>query len=194
MDRATAIADARYWVKQQAVYIDTETTGFKPDDRVVDVSVVDFDGVVLFDTLINPCKPIDPEASAVTGITDDMVKDAPTFLQVWARLAAVLKDRTVITYNASFDTRLLRQSAEASGIGIGWSDWCEDRVHFACAMLAYADYYGDWNDYRHNNRWQKLSLAAQQCGIAVPADLHRARADAELARLVVLHMANTEDK
>jgi len=194
MERTAAILTAQQWIKTQPVYIDTETTGFRNDDRVVDIAVVDFDGVVLFETLVNPCKPIDPEAAAITGITDETVKDAPNFLQVWARLANVLKDRLVITYNADFDTRLLNQSAQAAGVLDDWLVWQRDHIQFECAMLLYADYYGDYNDYRHSNRWQKLSVAAQQCGIAVPADLHRARADAELARRVVLHMAKAEEK
>jgi DNA polymerase III epsilon subunit-like protein len=179
------------WLKSSPVFIDTETTGLNyTDDQIVDLCVIDTDGVVLFDTLIKPTKPIDPDAAIITGITDEMVKDAPTFLQVWARLANVLKNRLVITYNASFDVRMLAQSARAAGILDYWVDFNGEFIRFDCAMLLYAEHYGDWNEYRHSYRWQKLSAAARQCGIDVPPDLHRARADAELARKLVLHMAS----
>lgn len=188
---AQSAITAAAWLARRPLFIDTETTGLNyTDDQIVDLCVIDTDGVVLFDTLIKPTKPIDPDAAILTGITDEMVKDAPTFAQVWDRLAAILTDRLVITYNASFDVRMLAQSARATGILEKWVDHNGAHVEFDCAMLLYAEHYGDWNEYRHSYRWQKLSAAARQCFIDVPTDLHRARADAELARKLVLHLAS----
>ena len=47
----------------------------------------------------------------------------------------------------------------------------------------------EWNDYHQSFRWQKLNFAARHFGIPIPPDLHRARADTELTRLVMLEMA-----
>ena len=56
-------------------------------------------------------------------------------------------------------------------------------------MKLYARFFGQWSDYWRNYKWQKLGEAALHCGLELPKDLHRARADAELARQVVFYMA-----
>jgi len=60
-----------------------------------------------------------------------------------------LEGRTVITYNAEFDRRLLTQSAAFAGV---------ETPHFLweCAMLKYAQFMGDWDRYRNAYRWHKL--------------------------------------
>ena len=64
------------------VIFDFETTGLSPfdGDRIIEMSavrVVNHKVVKEFATLVNPEQPISPDATAVNGITDDMVKDAP---------------------------------------------------------------------------------------------------------------------
>lgn len=60
------------------IYYDTETTGIKPGkDRLVEIAAFDPVQNRTFCTFVNPECPIPKEATAVTNITDDMVKDAP---------------------------------------------------------------------------------------------------------------------
>jgi DNA polymerase III epsilon subunit-like protein len=66
--------------------------------------------------------------------------------------------------------------------------WWYPENRWYCAMELYAFYYGDWDNYHGKYRWQRLSKAAMQCGIELQ-DTHRALADAELTRRIVLHMA-----
>lgn len=68
------------------IVFDTETTGVDSDKRAVDVALLEIDPVTLdilggCESLINPGIPIPPEATAIHGITDEMVKDAPTIEQ-----------------------------------------------------------------------------------------------------------------
>jgi hypothetical protein len=56
-------------------------------------------------------------------------------------------------------------------------------------MELYSAFYGDWNDYHGNYRWQRLANAVRQCGITLPAGIHRAHADAEMTRQIVAYMA-----
>lgn len=66
---------------------DSETTGMAPPAGLVEVATVDllvFPGPItrrgrMWTSLINPCAPIPPEASGIHDITEDMVKDAPSF-------------------------------------------------------------------------------------------------------------------
>ena len=57
--------------------------------------------------------------------------------------------------------------------------------------MMYADYYGEYDSDHGSNSWQKLSDAAEQCGLEWSREYqpHRALADADMARQVMNHMA-----
>lgn len=169
------------------VFFDTETTGLDCMAQVVEIAVVDVCGKVLLNTLVKPTVPIPPQATAIHGITDEMVADAPGFAEVRPELVTLLQDKTVVIYNAQYDLRLLRQTARAVGLentGPMIDSWC--------AMLVYAEHRGEWDSYHGNWRWATLERAARECKLEMPADLHRALADAELTRRLVIWMAGQE--
>lgn len=150
-DRAAAAQWARALLaKPDMAILDTETTGLGGDDEVLQVAVLDRDGRVLMATLLKPTGPIPPEATAIHGIGDDLVWWAPAFPEVRDRLEALLKHRSVVVYNAAYDRRLLAQTAVRHQVpeldASGWD----------CAMLQFAAFVGEWNDYRRGYRWQKL--------------------------------------
>ena len=184
-DRDEALTWAEKTMAGRPIFLDTETTGLDDADQVCDIAVVDFDGVILFETLVKPTVSIPRSATAIHGIDDQMVKDAPAFGDIAERLAAVLDGRQlVVIYNAAFDRKLLRQSARA----VGLADW-GFTTPTTCAMTWYAQFWGDWNDYHGNYKWQSLSAAARGCGLKIPDGIHRARVDCELTRQVVKFMA-----
>ena len=90
---------------------DFETTGLSwaEGDRVVQVAVVhlsskgDFEGE--WESFVNPQREI--AATEVHGITQEVVADAPTFLEVWPRLLSAFNNRIVVAHNASFDLGFL---------------------------------------------------------------------------------------
>lgn len=190
-DRNKAIVTARDWLAQDPVFLDTETTGLGDDAQLVEVAVVDGGGRVLFDQLVRPTIPIPPAATAVHGITDEMVASAPFFGDVAPLLWQVIARQRVVIYNAEYDLKVVRETRRANGLAasIGWPA--------SCAMLLYARFWGDWNFERGDYRWQKLAAAAGQCGVAgwqtrgfAPTlPQHRALGDAQVCRLVVLHVA-----
>lgn len=184
--KARAAARAAEILAARPVYLDTETTGLDGTAEICDLAVVDHDGTVLLDTLVRPTRPIPLGASRVHGITDEMVAAAPTFAEVLPRLVEVLAGRTLVIYNAAYDLRMMVQAERASGAEVrGYIP--AEAVH--CAMELYAEWWGEWNDYHGSFRWQKLGTAARQQRIELPADLHRARADAELTRRLLGAMA-----
>lgn len=94
--------------------IDLETTGVNPGtDRIVEIAIVKVltDGArIIKRKLINPQIPIPKTSSDVHGITDDMVKDAPTFKQVAQELKQVLDGCDIAGYNSNrFDIPLLME-------------------------------------------------------------------------------------
>jgi DNA polymerase III subunit epsilon len=93
-------------------FFDLETTGIKvATDRIVEISIVrqQVDGSTKIKTLrINPEMPIPPEVTEIHGITDEDVKDCPTFKQVARELAQFLDNCDLAGYNSNhFDIPLL---------------------------------------------------------------------------------------
>ncbi len=188
--RIAALAQLREWLAQQPVILDTETTGLDDMAQVCDVAVIDMKGNVLLDTLVRPTVPIPAEASAVHGITDEAVSGAPAFADLLPALKGVLTSQMVITYNAEYDLRLLRQSAAANGL-----DWdSQVPATWFCSMRWYATYRGEWNPARQSYRWHKLCDAARQCGVSLDGlRLHRALADVETTRRILLALARDRE-
>ncbi|HET6274607.1 MAG TPA: 3'-5' exonuclease [Candidatus Cybelea sp.] len=87
--------------------IDVETTGFSPVyDRVVEIAcaLVDGDRIVeRWATLVNPCIPIPPSATAIHGITDEMVADAPVIESALRHARRLSGERVVAAHCARFD-------------------------------------------------------------------------------------------
>ena len=70
-------------MKRRPIYYDTETTGVKPGkDRIIELAALDPVQDVRFSMLIHPECPIPAEASSISNITDEMVKDAPKIPEV----------------------------------------------------------------------------------------------------------------
>lgn len=184
-----AAATAREWLSRRPVFLDTETTGLD-GAQICDIALLDTDGGILLNTLVRPTVPI-PPAAAVHGITDADVAGAPPFRDVWLAIRKLLAGRDVVVYNAGYDQARLLDSARAVGLREDAEQFLYailPQLHRApvwrCAMQLYAGYRGEWNEKRGGWKWQKLGEAARQCGIELSADmrLHRALADAELAR------------
>ena len=94
------------------VVVDVETTGGSPlgGDRITEfcaVTVINGAIVDVFDTLINPQRPIPPAVTRLTRITWDMVRGAPTIRDVASRIAEVLRGHLFVAHNAAFDWRFV---------------------------------------------------------------------------------------
>lgn len=102
------------------IILDTETTSLRgasalpieQQPRITDLAAIKLDSklkeIGLLSTLINPGIPIPPESVEITGITDDMVKKAPTFTKVYPMLVDImLGERILIVHNLPFDRSVL---------------------------------------------------------------------------------------
>jgi len=166
---------AQLWLDKDVLILDTETTGLGDDAEIVEICLIANCGFIMLNTLIKPTKPIPPEATAIHGITDEMVAHAPTWRDVHGAVAALFFEQGFVAYNASFDARMIVQSARLNGLGDdGLCSFIEEYSH--CAMLAYAEYYGQESG-RGGYKWQKLAAAAEQQGITIEGVPHRALSD-----------------
>jgi len=157
-DRMSAARDARTWITSpRTVVLDTETTDLY--GYVVQIAVIRaHDRLVLLDTLINPEYPIEPDAQRIHGISAEMVKDAPTFAAIEPQLAAVLRGKRIVTYNASFDENILRNEIHrltGANAAAELNRWLRPK-RWRCAMEAYAAFCGQWSSYHGSYKWQPL--------------------------------------
>ncbi len=110
-------------LKSPIVFFDLETTGVDTaNDRIVEISMIKImpDGEEITRTRrLNPEMPIPAEATAVHGITDDDVKDAPTFAQVAKSLAQFIQGCDFGGFNSNrFDLPVLAEEFLRVGVDI----------------------------------------------------------------------------
>ena len=110
-------------LKNPLVFFDLETTGINiVKDRIVEISFVKVypNGKEESKTSrINPEMPIPPESTAIHGITDEDVKDCPTFKEIAKSLAAQIEGCDLAGYNSNrFDIPLLAEEFLRAGVDI----------------------------------------------------------------------------
>lgn len=184
-DRDAAILWARQILEQDFVVLDTETTGLDYDDEAVSIGLVSKAGDVLLDTLLCHEKRCGGWALKVHGITWEMTRDAPHFRDILPTFLGHLPSRGVLVgYNVTFDLRIIDQMSRRYGLAYGFKadELCHD------VTGAFAQFYGDWNDYHGSYTWKKLTFAARHFGIET-GGAHGAAADALMTLRVVEAMA-----
>ena len=93
------------------VVVDVEATGAKtPPNRLIELGAYKIRGGQIVDkflTLVNPEIPIPRFVASLTGISNDMVKQAPVFAEVAPRWLDFVSDSVLVAHNAPFDTSFL---------------------------------------------------------------------------------------
>jgi DNA polymerase-3 subunit epsilon len=99
--------------------VDVETTGLSAGngDRIVEIAVVaatQTTSELVFESLVNPERPVGEFTSSITQITDEMVKDKPTFGEIADDLLAELAGRVFVAHNVSFDWSFVSRELRAA--------------------------------------------------------------------------------
>ena len=102
------------------IVIDFETTGISPEHgaRATEVAAVLIsDGRIVgrYQSLMNAGVPIPPFIEALTGISNRMVRQAPSAASVMTQLADFIGDITLVAHNAAFDKKFLQSELERIG-------------------------------------------------------------------------------
>lgn len=173
-------------MEENYIVIDTETTGLNAaEDELLQVSIIDNEGAVLFDSYIKPTQHTEwAEAERINHISPDMVADSPTIEEVISEINDILKryDK-IVGYNVRFDADFLKHN------GAEFLNTAE----YADAMKMFAPIYGEWNDQRGSYKWQKLTTAAGYYGYnwSVHEEAHNSLGDC-YATLFVYNKINSD--
>ena len=101
--------------------VDVETTGGAAwrGHRIIDIGIVEVAGggiTAEYESLVNPGRAVPPMITSLTGITTDMVRDAPYFEHVADEIAGLLRGRVFVAHNAMFDWSFVsRELTDALG-------------------------------------------------------------------------------
>lgn len=110
---------------------DVETTGgFAANHRIIEIAVVIFDGaklVEVFSSLVNPLREIPGYIQQFTGITNEMVADAPTFDQISIELLRLFEGKIFVAHNVNFDFSFIESAFKQAGYGFSPQRLCTVR-------------------------------------------------------------------
>lgn len=100
------------------VAIDVETTGLSPVyNELIEISAIKYEKAKkkdTFSTLIKPKKEISDTITNITGITNEMVKNAPNIEQVMPKLIDFIGEYPIVAHNANFDYSFLQNNSQKS--------------------------------------------------------------------------------
>jgi DNA polymerase-3 subunit epsilon len=152
--------------------LDFETTGLSADyDRIIEVGVVKVKNKKIigsFQEFINPGMRIEGFITNLTGITNEMVKNADKSSKVMPRLRAFVGDELIIAHNASFDSRFFLAEMKRSKI--------HPKNDFLCSLLLARRMFQELNSH-------KLGVLCDYLGFENEAS-HRAIGDAKATHKV----------
>ena len=161
--------------------IDIETTGLSPAiEKITEIAIYLHDGEKITDsysTLINPERRISPYITQLTGITNEMVEDAPKFWEIAKDIITLTENRTFVAHNASFDYNFIR--SEFKSLGYNFS---RDRL---CTVKLSRKIIPGFKSYSLGNLCNSLHIIVN--------DRHRAMGDA-FATVKLFELLLTKDK
>src|ERR1700712_5659709 len=152
------------------VAIDVETTGLEAGtDEIIEIAAVKFMGDEVLETfqkLVKPRHSLPLKIARLTGISDEMLVDAPRFAEVAPDLVRFVKSYPLIGHSVGFDLKML------SAQGMRFPQPSYDTFDLATLLMPHAPAY-------------RLSALSAALGIAHD-EAHRALSDADVTRQVFL--------
>ena len=148
--------------------LDFETTGLSAGyDRPTEIALALMQGsevVETFQSLMNPGRSIPMDVQGLTGITNAMVRDAPSIAEVMREAAQFVGNRPLLAHNASFDRKFWSAELEALGV--------RARSDFACTMLVSRRIYPELSNHRLGTLGTHLRIPPNGRAHRAMADVH----------------------
>lgn len=107
-------------VRQRFVVIDIETTGNAPKkgDKMIQIAAVVIEEekiIERYTSFVNPGHEIPPFIEQLTGISNDLVKNAPTFDEIAEKITSLIEDSYFVAHNVNFDFSFLQEELKQAG-------------------------------------------------------------------------------
>ncbi len=119
------------------IVLDTETTGFKPEEghRLVEIGCIELVNHLAtgerFHVYLNPERDMPPEAFAVHGLSSEFLADKPLFNDIAADFVAFIGDSPLVIHNAAFDMHFLNWELKIAGYPVMPKDRAIDTLLMA---------------------------------------------------------------
>ena len=111
---------------QEFVAFDLETTGlYAQHDRIIEIGAVVLKNgreIERFQTFVDPERPLEKKIIELTGITDEMLRDAPKIEEVLPKFLEFVGGRVVVAHNSKFDTGFIRAECQRLGYEYNLTD------------------------------------------------------------------------
>lgn len=152
--------------------VDIETTGGNAGgSRITEIAILIHDGEKVtgrFESLVNPEKEIPLPIFALTGINNEMVRNAPVFDDISETVSQMLTDRIFVAHNVNFDYSFVRHQLEESGF-----KWTAKKL---CTVRAARKIRPGFGSYSLGNLCRSLGIPLE--------NRHRAGGDADATAIL----------
>ncbi len=160
--------------------IDIETTGNGvKGNRITEIAIFKYDGDTIIDeftSLVNPECDIPYFITGLTGIDNDMVRNAPKLEEITDKILDITKDTVFVAHNVNFDYNIIKNQLQELGIAFSRKKLCTIRLSRKLVPGLHS-----------------YSLGKLCTSLDIPlTDRHRARGDAHATVLLLKRMLNTE--
>lgn len=179
--RDHAILAAEKYITSGAYILDIKTTR-RGNSEIVEITIIRADGTILMSRLVKPSRPMPAAATAIHGITDGDVENAPIWPDIWLDVKRLIGDRCVIACNSPFARDMIANSC-------GRYPTLIENAHLAPIGLGtrWVDLMELWQCFSGLDHRVSLAKACTEANVKVGA--HRALADAEAARQLLHFIA-----
>ena len=183
---------------QEYVAFDLETTGLSSNqDRIIEIgAVVMKNGEELdrFQTFVDPHRPLEKKIVELTGITDEMLKGAPSIEKVLPKFLEFVGDRVLVAHNSDFDTGFIR--AECGRQGLAYNLTAADTLVLSQNMLPHLNKFKldivsnalSLPDFQHH----RAADDAVTCGLIMHALMKRMEEELDIHNLQAINDRMTE--
>ncbi|MGB5170281.1 MAG: exonuclease domain-containing protein [Eudoraea sp.] len=159
--------------------VDIETTGNGiKGNKITEISIFIFDGkkvIKEYTSLVNPKSEIPYFITGLTGIDNDMVRNAPVFEEIAPKILALLEDMIFVAHSVNFDYNVIKEELKNIGLPFSLKKLCTVRLSRRL-LPGYSSY----------------SLGKLCSSLNIPlTDRHRARGDAEATVLLFKKLLET---
>jgi DNA polymerase-3 subunit epsilon len=179
------IFETQQYLYVRPLYLHLAASKQGPQGEVVEIAVLETDGTPLLEELVCPRGAIRPDMSAVHGITNELVRAAPPWAEVFPRISLALLERRVVVYDTTACLGVMRHSTELAHLR-----WDIDEEGFIAVEAIFARFHGQREPGSGRFKSYPLLEAADMLGLNTETiGYRRALEDAALVRSMLMALA-----